>query len=43
MDPLRLYVGNLPYAAQPREVEELFVRNGIPMYVDFDTRHKSPN
>lgn len=29
----RLYVGNLPYAAQKDDIEDLFSNNGITMYV----------
>ena len=43
MDSLRLYVGNLPYAAQPKEIEELFVRNSIHMYVAFGARCEPSN
>lgn len=32
-DTLRLYVGNLPYAAQKNDIEKLFSENNIPMYV----------
>lgn len=32
----RLYVGNLPYTAQKTDVEELFAKNGIQVYVTND-------